>query len=108
MAVSSVVQSCGCRGFFLFLNRSVHQEHCQEEQNAADAIKSGIENHDGFSITDGLGNGVDQNWQISSDVVHNEEEDADGCGTHGQGHDLHQYREHNAEPHLGKEICEGQ
>lgn len=83
------------------LDRSVHEEHRDEEQNRAEAVESGVEEHDGATVADGLGQGVDQDGQVATDVVHHEQEHADGGRADLQRDDFHQHGEHDSEPHFG-------
>ena len=46
------------------------------------------------------GEGLDQQGQVAAQVVHEEEEGAEGEGADGGGHQLHQHREQQREPGL--------
>lgn len=65
--------SHGC-GWFHRGWSSLHPEHGDEEQDGADEIKSGVEDRNGLSVSNSLGQGINQNGQVSSNVVHNKEE----------------------------------
>lgn len=41
------------------------------------SIETGIENADRCTVTEMLGNWVHQNWKVSTNIVHNKQENAD-------------------------------
>lgn len=41
-----------------------------------DHHKSWKEDDQSLSVANGLGNGVDENWQISANIIHHKEKDA--------------------------------
>lgn len=43
-----------------------------------DAIETRVEDHDGATIADDLGNWIHKDGQIASNVVHHKQEDSDG------------------------------
>lgn len=65
-----------------------------------DAVESSVEDHDGLSVSNDLGDGVDQDGQVASHVVHHEEEHSDGGGSDWQWYYLHEDGEYDTEPHL--------
>lgn len=70
-------------------------------EELTDAIEPSIEDVKALSVTDGLGDRLDGDGQVPSDVVHHEEEDPDCCRPHPQRYDLDEDGEQYPEPHLG-------
>lgn len=71
-------------------------QKCQLTQQ----IETSIEDGNGSTVSNVLGQWIDQNRQIAAHIVHDKEEDADCGRSHLHGYNFHQDSEHDTEPHL--------
>ncbi|KAJ8879091.1 hypothetical protein PR048_019697 [Dryococelus australis] len=63
-------------------------------------VGANVEDVERLPKTNSFRHRVDQNRQVPANIVHDEQENADGSRPHGQRNDLHKDCEHYAEPHL--------
>lgn len=68
------------------------------------AVEAGVINVQGLAESDTQSRWLDENGQITSEIIHHEKKDAHGGRSHAQGNDFHNYREKNSEPHFSCEI----
>lgn len=68
-----------------------------------DAVAASVKDIQRFPEANGHSGGLDENRQVSADVIHDEQKNADGGRSQIQRNDLHHDGEHYSEPHFGCE-----
>ena len=72
-------------------------------QTLTQTDKPRVEYEQRCPVVCGILDGFDHHWEVATDVVHQEEEDADDSRPDLQGDDLNDHGEQNGEPGLGWE-----
>lgn len=83
-----------------FLRINVHLSMITFAHQLTQQIEASVEDGNGSTVSNVFGQRIDQNGQITANIVHDKEEDADCGRTHLHGYNFHQHSEHDAEPHL--------
>jgi len=64
-------------------------------------VETGVENGQRRLVIVRFPDGLDEHWHVTAEVVHPEQERADGGRPDRHRHRLHEYGEQDAEPHFG-------